>query len=331
MFAVEAVVPLLLLLALGYIVTRKGLLTKDFLKIGNSLVFNILLPMTIFHNIYEVEGLSSINWRLVIFTTVTVLFICGLGFVCARFFVKERNARGVFVQCAFRSNFAIIGLPLAQSLGGAQGAAAAAILSAFAIPVFNGLAVVLLTSYAGGDKGHSPKKIALDIVKNPLIIAAAISMLCLLIRGYIPTDVSGELVFSLKNDLKFIYKAVEWLHLSSGPLALIVMGGLLDFSATRGKMKNIILGTVFRLCISPAIGLTLAYFCTQAGIISCTAGEYGALIALFGSPVAVSSAIMVSNIGGDDELARQYVVWTSVGSMISLFIITAFMRGVGII
>ena len=91
------------------------------------------------------------------------------------------------------------------------------------------------------------------------------------------------------------------------------------------------LGTVFRILIAPVIGLALTYLCCELGWITCGPGEYGSLIALFGSPVAVSSAIMVTSIGGDDELARQYVVWTSVASMISLFLITAVHRGLAII
>ena len=331
LFAVNAVVPILLLLALGYALTKKGMLSHEFLNRGNTLVFKLLLPMTIFHNIYEVESIAFINWSLVLFCLVTVLLICAIGFVCSLFLVKERDAKGVFIQCTFRSNFAIIGLPLAQSLGGAPAAAVAAILSAFIVPLFNVLAVILLTVYAGESKGHSGKKIVSDIVKNPLIIAACVGLLALVIRNFIPLDDAGNLVFTLKNDMSFLYKAVEWLHLASSPLALIVMGGLLDFSAIRGKLTNIVSGTLFRLVASPVIGLSLALILEQLNVMNITAGEYGSLIALFGSPVAVSSAIMVSNIGGDDELARQYVVWTSVGSMITLFLITAVMRGTGII
>lgn len=323
--------PILLLLLLGYILARKQFLSKDFLHLGNQLVFKFLLPMTIFHNVYEVDSIRSINWPLVLFSLSVVLILFGLGLLCSKWFVSSPDAKGVFVQCTFRSNFAIIGLPLAESLGGASGAAMAAVLSGFTIPLFNVLAVIILTWYAGGEQGHSPKKMILDIIKNPLIIGAAAGLVCLLIRSLLPTDANGLPVFTLAGDLPFLYKAITWLHECSGPLALIVMGGLLDFSSVRGKLNNILLGTGFRLLLAPAIGLTAAYLCHQLGWINCGPGEYGALIALFGSPVAVSSAIMAASIGGDDELARQYVVWTAVGSMVSLFLITALLRGIGLI
>ena len=331
LFAFNAVIPLLLLLFLGYGLKRASFFNTEFLNLGNKLVFKLLLPMTIFHNIYEVEGLGSFNWSLVLFACVVVLLLCGLGLVASELFIHPREAKGVFVQCTFRSNFAIIGLPLAESLGGASAAAMAAVLSAFTIPLFNVLAVVILTVYAGGQKGHSTKKIVADIVKNPLIIAAVAGLVCLAIRNAMPVDALGQPVFTIENNLPWLFKCVRWLHQSSGPLALIIMGGLLNFNAISGKLKNIVYGTLFRVVLAPVVGLSLTYLCCKLGWISCGAGEYGSLIALFGSPVAVSSAIMATSIGGDDELARQYVVWTSVASMASLFLITALLRGVGIL
>lgn len=330
-FSVNAVVPILLVLGLGYFLSRRGFLSKEFLQKGNAVVFKILLPMTIFHNVYEVESLASINWSLVLFCLTVILLLFGIGCLAAHCLVKESSAKGVFIQCVFRSNFAIIGLPLAESLGGAAGAAMAAVLSAFTIPLFNVLAVIVLTVYAGESKKQSVGKIMIDIIKNPLILAAAAGLLCLGVRSLLPVDTAGIPVFTLQNQLPFVYKAITWLHQSSSPLALVIMGGMLDFGQVRGKWKNIVLGTVFRIGAAPIVGLGATFLCTYWGLLSCGPGEYGALIALFGSPVAVSSAIMASSIGGDDELARQYVVWTAIGSMFSLFALTALLRGWGIL
>ena len=46
---------------------------------------------------------------------------------------------------------------------------------------------------------------------------------------------------------------------------------------------------------------------------------YPTLIALFGTPVAVSSAIMAAEMSNDEQLAAQLVVWTSLGSIITVF------------
>ena len=84
LFAFNAVIPLLLLLFLGYGLKRASFFNTEFLNLGNKLVFKLLLPMTIFHNIYEVEGLGSFNWSLVLFACVVVLLLCGLGLVAEK-------------------------------------------------------------------------------------------------------------------------------------------------------------------------------------------------------------------------------------------------------
>ena len=53
------------------------------------------------------------------------------------------------------------------------------------------------------------------------------------------------------------------------------------------------------------------------------------MVAAFGSPMAVSSVVMSAEMGADDVFAGQIVVWTSILSMLSLFIITGILRGFG--
>jgi predicted permease len=61
----------------------------------------------------------------------------------------------VLTQCSFRSNYAIIGIPLALSLGGEEAVAFASVLSAVAVPVFNILAVIILSHYSGERENRS--------------------------------------------------------------------------------------------------------------------------------------------------------------------------------
>jgi len=70
---------------------------------------------------------------------------------------------------------------------------------------------------------------------------------------------------------------------------------------------------------------------TYTNWLPCGNGEYAALIALFGSPVAVSSAIVASAMGNDEQLASQMVVWTSIGSMITVFGIVCIMMAAGLL
>ena len=84
--------------------------------------------------------------------------------------------------------------------------------------------------------------------------------------------------------------------------------------------------------ITPVAALTAAVLLSDyAGLISLSVVEYPAFISLFASPVAVSSAVMVGEIGGDEQLAGQLVVWTSILSMFTMFGIIFVMRALGLI
>jgi predicted permease len=54
------------------------------------------------------------------------------------------------------------------------------------------------------------------------------------------------------------------------------------------------------------------------------------LLALFGSPVAVSSAIMATQMKNDEELAGQLVVWTTITSSFTIFAIITILKSIGI-
>ena len=60
-FAIDAVAPIIVMVALGYFLKRLGVLGKDFSKTGNRLVFKIFLPVMLFTNVYKIENLKSVD------------------------------------------------------------------------------------------------------------------------------------------------------------------------------------------------------------------------------------------------------------------------------
>ena len=330
MFAFNAILPIILLIALGYFLKQKNFLTDEFLSVGNKFVFKVGLLCLLFINVYSVESFNSIDWLLILFVELAIFLIFGLGLIYVKFFVSEAKQKGVVLQCLFRSNYAIIGLPLAASLGGSKGLEVAAILSAFTVPVFNILGVIALSMYVDGKTDY--KKVLINICKNPLIIGVVLGLVALGIRSFIPLNESGELIFSFSRDLKFLYSAIENISKIASPLALIILGGTFNFSQTKGMFKQVVSGTVGRTVIVPLIIITSAVLLSKyTTFFNFDNTVYPAFIALFASPVAVSSAIMASQMDNDGELAGQYVVWTSVVSIVTIFIIVVILRSIGLL
>ena len=97
-------------------------------------------------------------------------------------------------------------------------------------------------------------------------------------------------------------------------------------------MKEITVGTLWRIVIAPVLGIGGAILLSKYTDVICFGpNEYPALVALFGSPTAVSSAIMARQMGGDGQLATQYVVWTSLGSIVTLFLTVCVLMSMGLL
>lgn len=334
LFALNAIMPIILLILFGYLLKRKGFLDENWFKKGNKLIFRVCLPCMLFINVYNIESFTDINWSVVVYSEIAIFAAFFIGLAVVKLTVPDRKQKGVILQCVFRSNFAIIGLPLAESLGGAEGKGIAAILSAFSIPTFNILAVIALTMFLDGDDGHKVnlKEVLVKIAKNPLIIGVVCGLVVLGIRSFIPVGPEGNLVFSLSGSMKFFYDAVNNLAKISSPLALVILGGLFDFAAVKGMLKEIILGTAARVVVVPLVVIGLAVLLSRyTDLISFDATVYPAMIALFGSPVAVSSAIMAQEMDNDGVLAGQLVVWTSIASIFTTFLAVLLLRTMGLL
>ena len=298
LFAVNAIVPILLLILLGYLLRRTGLLSEAFFREGNRLIFRVALPVLIYTNVYDVAGLGEIRWDAVLYGLGAVLVIFALGLAAVLLFVPQRSARGVLLQCVFRSNFAIIGLPLAGALGGVEGTRITSLMLAFTIPLFNVLAVISLSVF--GDEGaprKSVREILRNIITNPLILAAMAGLATLGIRALIPSGTDGAPVFSVQRDLPFFYTALQDVGKATTFLSLVVLGGLLDFSAIRGKTGYLVLGTLGRVILAPAVGLAGALLLSLTGSLALGPGDWACYIALFGSPVAFPARSWRRKIG----------------------------------
>ena len=330
--ATNAVAPIILLILLGYGLRQKGFLTEGFIKTGNKFVFHVCLPCMLFVNVYQIERLSDIRWDLVAYCVAALLVIFLLGLLTTLAVTKVPERRGVVLQCTFRSNFALIGLSLVTALGAEDAMAVAAIISAFTIPAFNILAVISLSMFVGSSSSwqESVKKMAWNVVKNPLIIGIVLGLFALVIRE-VQLKMFGELVFCLSVHTKFLYTALNNIKSIASPFALIILGGEFVFSAVKGLLKEIAVGTAFRLVVTPVLGIGGAILLSRANLLTCGPEVYPALIALFGSPVAVSSAIMAGSMGSDKQLATQLVVWTSLLSIVTIFLQVCILMAMGLI
>ena len=323
-FAVDAVTPIILLVMIGYLLKRIGILKAEFAKLLNKIVFRVFLPVTLFLNVYNITDFSATDLRYIVYALLMILALFAIAIPVTLLCTKHGDRRGPMVQVAFRSNYALVGLPLAFALFGAEGETLATLLSAVSIPLFNILAVISLSVFRREEgKRAGVKGILLGIAKNPLIIGIALGAVMLGIRALFEQwGVSYRL-----TQIGPLFETLDYLSGVSTPLALIALGAQFEFSAIKEMRREIIVGTLSRVVLAPLLGVGIAYlfFRNQFG-----GAHFATFVALFATPVAVSSLPMAQEMGNNATLAGQYVVWTTILSAITIFLCSFLLSMAGV-
>ena len=159
------------------------------------------------------------------------------------------------------------------------------------------------------------------MVKNPLTVGVFLGFVFLFFRELLVFDGINP-VFMIQRDIPFIYESVKLVAITASPIALIALGGQFKFKALKDMVKDVTIGVVGRLVIAPIIGFSTLFL--VAYIIpgfSVDNAYIPGMIGLFASPAAVSSVVMAAQMRGDDMLASQLVVWSSVFSIFTIFAI----------
>lgn len=322
LFSLNKILPIILLLSLGYFLKQIKLGNKSTFETLNKLCFRVFLPVSLFKSVYTVSSIDDFNFTFVLFIVLTTVVLFLIGLVGVIFFVKDDKQKGVILQSIVRPNYAIIGIPLVEFIAGVEGLQVAAIGALVSIPLFNILGTIALTSFVETSEKRSFGNILIKIIKNPLILGVLTGIVALLIRSlFIKTNIDFRL-----TDIEFAYTFIDKVGSIASPLALISLGGLFEFSQIKRVRNKLISVVALRQFIIPVIVFIIAYL-----LFDFNGAEVAVLIAMYGTPCAVSSAVMANEMDNDGELANQIVVWTTLFSMLTIFLLIFIFRLLGVL
>lgn len=312
LFSANVIVPIFLLIMLGYGLTRLKVWDAHFLKIANNVCFKCLLPVLLFYNVATANIFEVFNGKLIVYCCLCACGLCGLLFLIVPLFIKDKKRRGVMIQGTFRSNFLLFGVPLGLSIGGETGAVLAAVVASFYVPVINMLSVISLYAFSDAE-GKSIKSALLGIVKNPLVIGGVSGLVFSLIRN----SIGFELPVML-NDTLFNIKS------AATPMAFLILGGDLKFASMLRNVKVSIFSVLGKIVLIPAAMLT-----ASALLFGFDQLEMAILVAVFATPNAVSSYAMARNYEADHELAGEIITLGTLLSILTMFAFITVTKSLG--
>ena len=143
-FSLNATVPIFLLMVLGFALRRLGVIDDIFASKMNKFVFLVPLPVLLFEDLSTVDFSQVWNMKFVLFCFSVTLISIALA-AAVSFLWRDRSIRGEFIQAAYRSSAALLGIAFIQNIYGDAGMAPLMIIGS--VPLYNVMAVVVLSFF----------------------------------------------------------------------------------------------------------------------------------------------------------------------------------------
>lgn len=285
---VAALLPIFLLILLGWVLRRSLLPDASFWRGLEQLVYFVLFPALL------VDTLSRANLASVSIAGVggaLLLSVLLMGALCLalRPLLAARGVSGAAFSSLFQGSTrwqTYVAISVVQSLFGDAGLASAAVAMVAMIPVLNVMAVSVLARYAAPQRLAWPALLG-AIARNPFIIGCAIGM---------ALNLLGLPLSGIAHDL------AEALARCSLAIGLLVVGAGLQF------------GTIHRAGVAAwvAVGLKLILMPLMAMGLASAFGVVGTSFAVVVCCAAVPSAsngyVLARQMGGDAPLLAQILV-----------------------
>jgi len=286
---------------MGVVLRRYRFLDEGFIDAANSLLYYILLPALLFHEIGGTDFRQAFSGPLVVGGYAATLATFLLAFLMARALALGPSETGGLVQGSFRGNLAYLGLPIVFSAVGPGGLRKAGIFLGLIVPLMNGLSIVALMLPHGAGKGEgigtTAARIARQIATNPIILA------CLAGIGWSVL----KLPFPGMIDRTF-----RILTPATLPLALLCLGGSFSFERARKGFAVAALVAFLKGGVLTGIGIALYRWMGVSGEDL----RIGAI--MLGCPTAVVTYVMAARLRGDTDLAGTIVIVSTAASAVTI-------------
>lgn len=296
-FTLNVVAPVFLIIIIGVILKLTKGINDNFVSVSSKIVFNVALPAFVFIKLATADFSQAFDLKLIIFVYAGIIFSFILIWIISILLTKNGRDRASFIQGSFRSNFVIIGFAIVFNMFGNSALSKAAILMAFVMPLFNILAVIALTVPVKKEKQLSISKTICEIITNPLLLAVIFSLPFFYFNITLP---------------QILTKTIDYLAALTLPLALLGIGGSLNFESIKNDCKLAVIATALKIIILPATFIFLSIKCGFTG------EDLGVLFILFATPTAIVSFIMAKAMDCNAELAGNIILMTTIGSVVTI-------------
>jgi len=304
---VTTIIPIFVIIVLGWLARVYGFIRPEFLQQANRLVFYLAIPAMVFRSISKTSLTGQFDGMVVTLSMLAVCVVFFCAWILGNIAHVHRSQRGTFIQNSFHGNMGYIGLAVSFYYLGREGFVRASILAGFMMILQNLLAVIALQIFSENNSGaRRGGALVLKILGNPIILSALAGILVSMTG--IPVPLVLGRCLDILSDLAL-------------PLALLIIGASLSFDLVQSRLMPILSAGVMKLILLPGIGYLMYRICDV------TVAAYLPGIILLASPTATVTYVMAKEMQGDSKLA---VATISVSTLLSAITFTLWLTVVGV-
>jgi malate permease and related proteins len=284
---------LFILMAVGIVVKKVGIITTQNRKSFSNLLINVILPCNIVNSFLSGVEISSELFKncllAVVLSAVIQIFVTLANKLLFKGVREERKS--VMSYGMICSNSSFIGLPVAESLYGSMGVL---YTSLFQIPVRFTMWTAGLALFTDVDRKSAFKKLA----KHPCIIAIFVGFILMMLPISLPEV--------MLNTISSISKCTT-------PISMFVIGAILaDADIKTMFSKDVLYFTFLRLVGLPLfIWLVLKPFHLNSLLVS-------VCVIMSGMPAGSTTSILADQYGGDSMFASQMTFVSTLLSIVTI-------------
>ncbi len=303
----NSVFPIFALIALGSVLKTLRVITDDFIRVSDRLIYYIFFPVLLFWKIGKPAQTLGVDGSFIAAVLCAVFVVFVLSLVYVKFSGMQDREVGSFTQGCYRFS-TYVGMAVVMADSGEEGVRQFGVLISFVIPFINVLAVSSMVWFSGdhSSRGVRTSLLLRSTLSNPLIIACVLGGLHSRFGSSFPV---------------FVENWLRLMSLAALPLALIAIGGSLTFTAFGRHFKYSAVAAVFKLMVMPLVGYGFLHAFHVAGVPFRVAMIYFAL------PTSPNNYILSALLNSDLGLAAAAIVLSTLLSLPALSATLAIFGG----
>ncbi len=274
-----ALVPIIILILVGYGLKRFGLLNEEAWSGIERLTYFILFPSLLIRSL-GTQSLAGAPWHAMLIAVSGTLFVSAMTLITIHR-LRPLSSSATFTsifQGGVRYNTYIV-LAVAFGLWGTEGLALGSVAAGFMILQINLLCISAFAIW-GKAAAKGVKPFIREVIRNPLILGCAVGW---------SLSLTGIGVPGLPGDI------LELIGRAALPLGLLAVGAALRPRAIPGHMKPILIASLIQFGLKPVTAAVLASLTGLSGPAA------GVVIIGFMTPTAPSAYILARQLGGHTE------------------------------